>query len=923
MRSSNQSVWCWFISLYLSLCTTSAMAQGPVHFSDVNLKAAVESALNVSNPTSSDMLALTELNINYKRVTDLTGLEHASNLTRLQAAANAITDITPLSTLVHMTHLDLYANRVSDLSPLSGMTNLGYLNIEDNNASDLSPLSGLTSLRQLYADNNGIADISALSGMHSLMNLDIDTNQIYDISMLAGLQALVELNIDRNQISDIAVVANLTSLNRLELDYNQITDISPIASLHRLTILTLTSNPLNEDACSQYIPIIQQNNPGLDIEYDACSGGIRYTLTITSTQGGSVTVPGEGMQGPYTSSTFIVMNATPNAGYAFSGWTGSAAEAGKVIDAQSASTAVIVDGTYTVTANFYAEEHIPLLFVDDNAPADPGPGDWVVSDALEDGTVHHPFDSIQEAVDLAVDGFVIQVLPGTYYENIDFQGKAIEIRGMDPNDPNTGDMPLLYGLGQAPAIRFTETLSGLGSVLKGMAVVGGKGSPTGAIECLGCTPTLINCLITGTYSGHVTGGAVTAVDCNLMIMNSTIADNSGGALGAGIVLENSQLLMLDSIVWGNTPRGIRADATSLAVSQFCDVQEQGLGPGNILADPCFVRSGAWVHPDVPILVLTGASSVSVWLPGDYHLKSQAGHWDDLTQTFVQDDVTSPCIDAGLESASVGQETDPNGQRLNQGVYGGSVFASRTYTESLGFVIKDANLKAAIQDVLFIWGEPTEEDLMWVTSMDLRERGIKDLTGIQAAHNLQILNLRRNQVTDVSPLKSLTQLRRLDLSENGLSDLSGVATLTQLSSLDVHGNGVTDLSPLSGMTQLTSLTLRDNKFQGSLSALSSLTNLESLDLQENFVYDLRELRYMTGLKDLKLAYNVISEVSVLANMAQMETLDLRYNILSDISPLTQLTHLKSLFLEGNPLDSQAGADIQAIRDNNPGIDVRYD
>jgi uncharacterized repeat protein (TIGR02543 family) len=904
------------------MAANSAVAQGPVHFADVNLKAAVESALNVSNPTTSDMLNLTTLNISFKMVFDLTGLEHAANLTRLQAYANGITDISPLSNLTQIVLLDLFANDISDLSPLSGMTQLGALYLEGNSVQDLSPLSGLTSLTYINLDGNRIQDVSPLGGLFRLQGLEIDGNQIQDISVLSGLSALNKLDIDRNQISDISVVANLKSLTWLELDYNQISDIFPITSLYQLTMLMLTNNPLNADACSQHIPTIRQNNPGVDIEYDACSGENHFTLTITSKQGGSVTEPGEGIQGPYTSSTLIVINAAPEPGYAFSGWTGSALEAGKVVNAQSASTVVIVDGTYTVTANFVGEEQVSLFFVDDNAPADPVPGDWAVSDPLEDGTAGHPFDSIQEAIDLADDGFVLQVLPGTYYENIDFQGKAIEIRGLDPNDPDTGDLPVLYGLGHTPTVRFTESPSGLGSVLKGMAVVGAKGSQSGAVECIGCAPTLINCLVTGNHSTQVTGGAVTAVDCNLMIMNSTIADNSSGSLGGGVVLQNSQMLMLDSIVWGNTPRGIRADATSLAVLQFCDAQEQGLGQGNIMADPLFVKSGAWVHRDFPILVLTAASPVSVWLPGDYHLMSQEGHWDHQTQTFVKDDVTSPCIDAGLDTAFVGRETDPNGQRLNQGVYGGTIFASRTYTESFGFVIKDANLKAAIQDALSIWWEPTEEDLMWVTSMDLRQWGIKDLTGIEAAQNLQSLNLRLNQVTDVSPLQSLTQLRTLDLSENGLSDLSGVAALTQLSSLDVHGNGVTDLSPLLGMTQLTSLTLRDNKLQGHLSVLSSLTNLEYLDLQTDQVHDLGDLRYLTGLKALKLSDNFITDVSDLSNLTELETLDLRYNMLSDISPLTQLTHLKKLFLENNPLGSQAYIDIQTIKNNNPGIDVRY-
>ncbi len=67
-------------------------------------------------------------------------------------------------------------------------------------------------------------------------------------------------------------------------------------------------------------------------------------------------------------------------------------------------------------------------------------------------------------------------------------------------------------------------------------------------------------------------------------------------------------------------------------------------------------------------------------------------------------------------------------------------------------------------------------------------------------------------------------------------------------LDVHHNGLTDLTPLSRMTELWSLTLRDNDYQGSLSALSSLRQLEHLDLDQNRIQDLDDLRNLKHLKD---------------------------------------------------------------------------
>ena len=907
MRLSNWGVGCRILALCLCFCAGPLLADDPVFFADANLKAAVESALNVSDPTESDMLNLTQLDAYNRLITDLTGLEYATNLTKLKAFGNDITDISPLAGLTKITFLDLFWNDITDLSPVSGMTRLQYINIEGSNVSDLTPLSGMRFLIQLYADEN----------------------RIEDISMLSGLVMLRELEIDGNKIQDISVLEELSTVVWLDLDGNEIRDISPIKDLRRLIRLDLRDNPLNEDACTKYLPKIIQNNPGIDVVYDACSGVNQHTLTLTSTQGGSVTAPGEGSQGPFASATRIAVEATPEAGYVFAEWTGSAVDAGKVADVYAASTEVIVDSTVTATANFAVDGPGPLSFyvVDDNAPMDPRPGDLTVSDALEDGSVQHPFDSIQEAIDLAEDGSVIQVLPGTYFENIDFLGKAIEVVGMEPNDPNTGHLPVLYGLGHDPTVRLSENASGLGPILKGMAVVGAKGTQTGAIECTGCAPTIINCLITGNYTSDATGGAVWAVDCNLMILNSTIADNTGGDQGGGIVLQNTQMLMLDSIVWGNAPQGIRAHADSLAVAQFCNLQEAGLGQGNIVADPLFAASGNWVHPDVPILILTGAHSSSVWLPGDYHLKSQQGRWDDLVPGFVQDDVTSPCIDAASDLTPIGQESAPNGDRLNQGVFGGTVFASQTHGEPLGFVIKDENLKIAIMEILGLWSEPQEQDMLslyrLVDYFYTTYSEIRDLTGLEYAHNLQEAQLRGNLIQDVSPLANLTLLQTLNVSENQITSIAPLSGLTSLRVLDVHGNEFSDMSPVANLTRLEKLTSRDNRLSGSLSFLDELVNLTHLDLQENQITDLGAIRKLTKLRELDISDNLVYSISALSKTPDLRKVDVSRNRIADISPLTGLVNLTLVDLEYNVLTPHAYAsDLQTIQDNNPGVDLRY-
>jgi len=124
-----------------------------VYFADPNLKAAVEAQLGVSDPTATDMLDLTSLDASGRDITDLTGLEHGTNLTNLYLSRNQIIDISPISGLTNLTHLNLGSNQISDISPLSGLTNFTYLDLRAN------PLNGdaySIYIPQILANNSGM-----------------------------------------------------------------------------------------------------------------------------------------------------------------------------------------------------------------------------------------------------------------------------------------------------------------------------------------------------------------------------------------------------------------------------------------------------------------------------------------------------------------------------------------------------------------------------------------------------------------------------------------------------------------------------------------------------------------------------------------------------------------------------------------------
>ena len=246
-----------------------------------NLRSAIEETLGLpagSTITPQQMLELKELDAEQRGITDLTGLEFATNVTSLYLGNNRISDLSPLSglkqlrqlvltgnsidssldispllnlddlsllaigacrisditVLGNLTQLDgliLVQNEIQDITPLAGLVNLNFLTLIENRIGDLSPLANLTQLKDLSMVGCRITDITPLANLTNLVTLKLASNQIVDIGPLAGLIQLEKLVIDSNQIVDVSPLANLTGLRELKIDRNRIVDFSPLQGL--------------------------------------------------------------------------------------------------------------------------------------------------------------------------------------------------------------------------------------------------------------------------------------------------------------------------------------------------------------------------------------------------------------------------------------------------------------------------------------------------------------------------------------------------------------------------------------------------------------------------------------------------------------------------------------------------------------------
>jgi parallel beta-helix repeat protein len=159
------------------------------------------------------------------------------------------------------------------------------------------------------------------------------------------------------------------------------------------------------------------------------------------------------------------------------------------------------------------------------------------------------YDTIQEAIDAALDGHTIIVYPGTYYQNIEFDGKSITVRSTDPLNPAVVAATIIDGGGNGSVVRFIE---GDSSTLKGFTIQNGSAtyfeySDTiyflgGGIEVEHSSPHITDNIIEGNSSTHG-GGICIAMNSYPTVTGNTITDNTSTTYGGGIFVgESSEIL---------------------------------------------------------------------------------------------------------------------------------------------------------------------------------------------------------------------------------------------------------------------------------------------------------------------------------------------------------------------------------------------
>ena len=90
---------------------------------------------------------------------------------------------------------------------------------------------------------------------------------------------------------------------------------------------------------------------GFGFKASCTTPATEWRLTISSTEGGSVPIPGEGVFW-YGDGQAVVLSALPDPGYRFVNWTG---RVDAINDANQPTTIINMELDYTITANFAPE----------------------------------------------------------------------------------------------------------------------------------------------------------------------------------------------------------------------------------------------------------------------------------------------------------------------------------------------------------------------------------------------------------------------------------------------------------------------------------------------------------------------------------------------------------------------------------------
>lgn len=237
------------------------------------------------------------------------------------------------------------------------------------------------------------------------------------------------------------------------------------------------------------------------------------------------------------------------------------------------------------------------------------------------------------------------------------------------------------------------------------------------------------------------------------------------------------------------------------------------------------------------------------------------------------------------------------------------------------LIPDGHLLEAVSDQLGLSGEEiTPYNMLDLVS--LTASGVKDLSGISHAENLERLRLENlDYFVETDPLSELENLEVLEIVRSSVEteDLEGLEALEDLEILRLTDNRIGDIFFLGDLTSIKELYLANNEVV-ELEGIERLEDLQVLDLSGNHLISTEPLVGLKNLDYLDLSGNQLKSVKPLLKNEGLDKGDVIHihNNLLDFSPnsenIQNVKALKSRGIQVTCLPQRTQVKVSGQKDN---------
>ncbi len=176
-------------------------------------------------------------------ISDLTGLQCATNLKNLDISHSDLEDVDELILMKNLTDVKINDTKLNDLSGMVGLDGdaIARVNLNDNWIEDVTPLANLggnspRNIQYLELNNNLIKNIDPLGKIRVIQIIKLDDNLITGALPEFSSSNLSQLHIDNNSVDDISSLKNVTWPSfSFSAENNEIYDLSPLAGINITT----------------------------------------------------------------------------------------------------------------------------------------------------------------------------------------------------------------------------------------------------------------------------------------------------------------------------------------------------------------------------------------------------------------------------------------------------------------------------------------------------------------------------------------------------------------------------------------------------------------------------------------------------------------------------------------------------------------